>query len=203
MYSRNLSAPAFAADFPPDAPKFNQRTLHVRLINLCTSDKKSSHKIRHSEIPRVHHIFRDSSIEFLWTARRISVKTPPAAPSASLRRPRLRQAEDKFRAHPFGTHHINIFPVGLYDLLHDRQPQPGSLLIFSPRQIRFIKTLPDLINTVLRDADAGILDGDKDFFIPHRGLYIDDRIIEAEFNGVIDQVIENLLDLPQIRMNHL
>ena len=55
MYSRNLSAPAFAADFPPDAPKFNQRTLHVRLINLCTSDKKSSHKIRHSEIPRVHY----------------------------------------------------------------------------------------------------------------------------------------------------
>ncbi len=54
MYSRNLSAPAFAADFPPDAPKFNQRTLHVRLINLCTSEKKSSHKIRHSEIPRVH-----------------------------------------------------------------------------------------------------------------------------------------------------
>ena len=54
MYSRNLSAPAFAADFPPDAPKFNQRTLHVRLINLCTSDKKSSHKIRRSEIPRVH-----------------------------------------------------------------------------------------------------------------------------------------------------
>ena len=57
MYSRNLSAPAFAADFPPDAPKFNQRTLHVRLINLCTSDKKSSHKIRHSKIPRVHYIY--------------------------------------------------------------------------------------------------------------------------------------------------
>lgn len=55
MYSRNLSAPAFAADFPPDAPKFNQRTLHVRLINLCTSDKKSSHNIRHKETPRVYY----------------------------------------------------------------------------------------------------------------------------------------------------
>ena len=54
MYSRNLSAPAFAADFPPEAPKFNQRTFHVRLINLCTSDKKSSHKIRHKETPRVY-----------------------------------------------------------------------------------------------------------------------------------------------------
>ncbi len=47
-------APAFVADFPPDAHKFNQRTFHVRLINLCASDKKSSHKIRHKETPRVH-----------------------------------------------------------------------------------------------------------------------------------------------------
>ena len=47
-------APAFVDDFPSDAHKFNQRTFHVRLINLCTSDKKSSHKIRHKETPRVH-----------------------------------------------------------------------------------------------------------------------------------------------------
>ena len=49
-------APAFAADFPPDAHKFNQRTFHVRLINLCTADKKSSHKIRHKETPREHYV---------------------------------------------------------------------------------------------------------------------------------------------------
>ena len=49
-------APAFAADFPPDAHKFIQRTLHVRLINLCTPDKKSSHKIKHKETPREHLI---------------------------------------------------------------------------------------------------------------------------------------------------
>ena len=42
------------ADFPPYAHKFNHRTFHVRLINLCTSDKKSSHKTRHKEIPREH-----------------------------------------------------------------------------------------------------------------------------------------------------
>ena len=47
-------APAFVDDFPSYAHKFNQRTFHVRLINLCTSDKKSSHKIRHKETPRVH-----------------------------------------------------------------------------------------------------------------------------------------------------
>ena len=47
-------APAFVDDFPSYAHKFNQRTFHVRLINLCASDKKSSHKIRHKETPRVH-----------------------------------------------------------------------------------------------------------------------------------------------------
>ena len=47
-------APAFADDFPSYAHKFNQRTFHVRLINLCTSDKKSSHKIRRKETPRVY-----------------------------------------------------------------------------------------------------------------------------------------------------
>ena len=42
MYSRNLSALAFAADFPPAAPEFHQRTHRVRLRNLGTIDKKPS-----------------------------------------------------------------------------------------------------------------------------------------------------------------
>ena len=54
MYSRSLSAFAFAADFPPVAPEFHQRTHRVRLRNLGTTDKKSSHKIKHRKIPRVH-----------------------------------------------------------------------------------------------------------------------------------------------------
>ena len=47
-------APTFATVFPPAIHKFNQRTLHVRLINLCISDKKTFCKIRHKETPRVH-----------------------------------------------------------------------------------------------------------------------------------------------------
>ena len=42
------------ADFPPVAPEFHQRTHCVRLKNLDTTDKKSSHKIKHKKIPRVH-----------------------------------------------------------------------------------------------------------------------------------------------------
>ena len=60
MYSRGLSALAFTADFPPAAPKFHQRTHRVRLRNLGTTDKKSSHKIKHKKIPRVHVIRKES-----------------------------------------------------------------------------------------------------------------------------------------------
>ncbi len=45
---------AFVADFLPVAPEFHQRTHRVRLRNLGTTDKKSSHKIKHKKIPRVH-----------------------------------------------------------------------------------------------------------------------------------------------------
>ena len=45
---------AFVVDFLPVAPKFHQRTHRVRLRNLGTTDKKSSHRIKHKKIPRVH-----------------------------------------------------------------------------------------------------------------------------------------------------
>ena len=45
---------AFVADFPPAAPRFQQRAHRVRLKNLDITDKKSSHKIKHKKIPRVH-----------------------------------------------------------------------------------------------------------------------------------------------------
>jgi hypothetical protein len=54
---RVFHAPAFAADFPPVAPEFHQRTHRVRLRNLGTTDKKSSHKIRYRKIPREHIIY--------------------------------------------------------------------------------------------------------------------------------------------------
>ena len=50
-------APAFVADFPPIALEFHHRTHRVRLRNLGTTDKKSSHKIRYRKIPREHIIY--------------------------------------------------------------------------------------------------------------------------------------------------
>ena len=52
---------AFVADFPPVAPEFHRRTSHVRLRNLDTTDKKSSHKIKHRKIPREHMMIKEES----------------------------------------------------------------------------------------------------------------------------------------------
>ena len=49
-----FSALAFTADFSPAALKFHQRTHRVRLKNLSTTAKKSSRKIKHKKIPRIH-----------------------------------------------------------------------------------------------------------------------------------------------------
>ena len=51
-HSRKLPCAIFAADFLPKEHKFNQCTLCVCLINLCTSDKGSSHKSGYKEFPR-------------------------------------------------------------------------------------------------------------------------------------------------------
>ena len=53
---------AFAADFPPVAPEFYQRTHRVRLKNLGTTDKKSSHKIKYKKIPRVHNDRKEDKV---------------------------------------------------------------------------------------------------------------------------------------------
>ena len=71
MYSRGLSALAFTADFPSVAPEFYQRTHRVRLKNLGTTDKKSSHKIKHKKISRVYFCVM---IEFSISKRKEAVK---------------------------------------------------------------------------------------------------------------------------------
>ncbi len=57
--------PAFMDDFRPNAHKLNQRTIQVCLLNLCTSDKKSSHKIRHKGISKIHFLQEDSTMLYV------------------------------------------------------------------------------------------------------------------------------------------
>ena len=54
MSSRSLSCTCLCGRFSASRTQFHHRTHHVRLKNLGTTDKKSSHKIRHRKIPREH-----------------------------------------------------------------------------------------------------------------------------------------------------
>ena len=43
----------------------------------------------------------------------------------------------------------------------------------------------------------------KIFSLPDGGLDVNDRILVAEFDRVVDQVVENLLDFSEIGVDHL
>ena len=91
----------------------------------------------------------------------------------------------------------------LYDLFYDRQTESCSLLILTSGEIRLIEPVPDLLDTFPRNTDSRILHGNKDFLVLQRSLDIDYRILTAEFNGVVDQIVEYLLDLIEICIHHL
>ena len=91
---------------------------------------------------------------------------------AVLQRRCLRQRKDKFRPDPLGADHINIFPVCLYDLFYDRQPESCSLLIFSSGEIRLIEAVPDLLDTFLRNTDSRITYGKNYIFTVLGNVFI-------------------------------
>lgn len=93
--------------------------------------------------------------------------------------------------------------MGLYDLLYDGEPKSGAALVLAPGEVGLVKTLPDFLQTVLRDADAGILNGDENLFVAAAGLDVDGGVVVAELDRVVDQVVEHLLYFPKVRIDHL
>ena len=91
----------------------------------------------------------------------------------------------------------------LYDLFYDCQTESCSLLILTSGEIRLIETVPDLLDTLFRNTDSRILHGNKDFLVLQRSLDIDYRVLTAEFDGVVDQIVEHLLDLTEVCIHHL
>lgn len=112
------------------------------------------------------------------------------------------QRKDKLRPHPLGADDIDGLPVALDDLLDDGQSQPGSLLVLASGRIRLVEPFPDLLQALFWDPHACILDRDEGLFIFQRRLDIDDRVRMAELDGIVDQVVEHLLDLSKIRVDH-
>ena len=115
----------------------------------------------------------------------------------------LGQRKDKLRAHTFGADHIDVFTVGLDDVFYDRKAKAGTFFIFTSGKIRFVETAPDLFDTFFRNSDTGIFDGNENTLKFQVGLDVDHRIRMAELDGIVDQVVEHLLDLAQIRIDHL
>jgi len=75
------------------------------------------------------------------------------------------QGEDKLRPHALGADDIDVFAVGLYDLLCDRQAEARALLVFSAGKIGLVEAVPDQFEIVFRDADSGVLYADENFIV--------------------------------------
>ena len=86
----------------------------------------------------------------------------------------------------------------LDNLLYDGETKPGSFFVLAAGEIRLVEALPDLFDAVTRDADASVLDGDEDLVVLLCGLDCDCGVRVAEFDCIVDQVLEYLLDLTHI-----
>ena len=73
-------------------------------------------------------------------------------------------------------------------------PRPEPFFVAAAGCIGFIKAVPDFIKTFLWNTGAVVLDGNIGFltFFPHGN--VNHRIFVAEFNCVVDKVVNNLSD---------
>ena len=79
------------------------------------------------------------------------------------------------------------------DLADNGKTQSGSFFVFTPGEICLVKALPDLVLILFGNTDTVVLDADEDFAAFFRRLDLDLRVVVAEFDGVVHQIVENLL----------
>ena len=113
----------------------------------------------------------------------------------------LRQGEDKFRSDTFRTDDVDVLTVRLDRFLYDGQSKAGAALVFPAGGVCLVEALPDLVQRFPGDADAVVPDGDIDLVAPVRRLDRDAGIRVAELDGVVDEVVEHLLDLLPVRVH--
>lgn len=77
--------------------------------------------------------------------------------------PSLLQRKDKLRPDALSADHIDVFIVGLDDLLGDGKPKTRPLFVLAAREIGLVEAVPDQADAVLGDADAVILHRDQQF----------------------------------------
>ena len=106
----------------------------------------------------------------------------------------LWKGESKFTSDTFRTDYINILTVSLNGFLYDGKTKSGSFFIFATGRICLVKTFPYLIQRITRNTDSVILDRYEDFLAAFGGFNCNNRVRIAEFNRIVDQIVEHLLD---------
>ena len=108
------------------------------------------------------------------------------------------QGENKLRTHALCTDHIDILIVCRNNILYNGKPQASALFVLSPGQIGLVKPLPYFMNAVLGDSDSAVLHRHKYFVIALRSLNGDGRAVGAELDGIVNEVVQYLLNLAHI-----
>ena len=109
-----------------------------------------------------------------------------------------RQGENKFRTDTLGADTIDIFTMCLNDLFYNGKSKTGAAFIFSAGEVGFVKSFPDLFQTIFWNTDSGVFDRNKDFLIFFGCLNRDHRILMTELDRIINQIVEYLLDFAEI-----
>ena len=77
---------------------------------------------------------------------------------------------------------------------YDGKPKSGAFFVFAAGSVCLIETLPDFIQGIPGNPASVIFDGDVSFVSPFCCLNGDGRIRFAEFDGVVNEIVKNLLD---------
>ena len=79
------------------------------------------------------------------------------------------------------------------DLTDYGQAKACPFFVFAAGEVGLVKALPDLVLVLFGNADAVVLDADEDFAALFRRLDLDLRVTAAEFDRVVDEIVEDLL----------
>src|SRR6266852_8580071 len=82
----------------------------------------------------------------------------------------------------------------VHQVLHNRQPQAGPPQFSGAGLVDTIKTFEDPREILFGDADACVLNFQADLAVLRSPTHADPPPWECVFHGVVDQVIENLMD---------
>ena len=128
-------------------------------------------------------------------------KTPVFRPCCTNRSLHSGKRKNKFGSNALGADHIDVFIVGLDHFFYNGQAEPCPFFVFSTGEIRFVEALPYLVQIFSGDADPPVFDGDESLVVFLADLHCDRRFRIAEFDGVVDQVVKDLLDLAPVRID--